>query len=129
MRKVFDPNALRPFIVNWQEVAACVIYSMHCEVAATGSESLVQLRDELLSYPDVPARWRMPDALSHVDPLVAMQLRRGDDTMTFFSTITQFATPRDITLQQLKIKCFFPADAATEQASRRLADASHAIAV
>ena len=40
--------------------------------------------------------------------------------MAFFSTITQFATPRDVTLQQLKIECFFPADYATEQLSRRL---------
>ena len=67
-------------------------------------------------------------AVSAVDPLVAMQLRRGDVSMAFFSTITQFATPRDVTLQQLKIECFFPADYATEQLSRRLAE-PHTIAV
>jgi hypothetical protein len=38
-----------------------------------------------------------------------------------FSMITMFATPRDVALQQLKIECFFPADAATEQAARDLA--------
>jgi transcriptional regulator with XRE-family HTH domain len=129
MRKVFDPNGLRPFIVNWQEVASCLMRSMHREVAATGSESLLQLRDELLSYPGVPSRWRVPDTVVSVDPLVTTQLRKGDDSMAFFSTVTQFATPRDITLQQLKIECFFPADAPTEQLSRRLGDASEAIAV
>ena len=129
MRKVFDPNALRPFIVNWQEIAACLMQSVHREVAATGSESLVELRDDLLSYPGVPARWRTLDAVSPVDPLVAMQLRKGDASMAFFSTVTQFATPRDITLQQLKIECFFPADAATEHAARRLASAAEPIAV
>ena len=51
------------------------------------------------------------------------------DSMSFFSTITQFATPRDITLQQLKIECFFPADIATEQMSRRLAASAEPIAV
>ena len=122
MRKVFDPDALRPFIVNWHEIAACMMHSLHREVAATGSAALVELRDELLAYPGVPARWREPDALSAADPLVAMQLRRGDVSMAFFSTITQFATPRDVTLQQLKIECFFPADYATEQLSRRLAE-------
>ena len=129
MRKVFDPDELRPFIVNWQEIAACMMHSVHREIAATGAESLVELRDALLSYPGVPARWRTPDELTPVDPLVAMQLRKGDAAMAFFSTITQFATPRDITLQQLKIECFFPADAATEQASRRLAAATEPIAV
>jgi len=129
MRKVFDPDALRPFIVNWQEVASCLMLSVHREVAATGSASLMRLRDELLSYPGVPARWRVPDDLSPVDPLLAMQLRHGDASMAFFSTVTQFATPRDITLQQLKIECFFPADTATEQISRRLASAPQPIAV
>jgi len=128
MRKVFDPDGLRPFIVNWQELAACLMHSVHREIAATGSQSLVTLRDDLLAYPGVPARWRMPDAVSPVDPLVAMQLRKGDASMAFFSTITQFATPRDITLQQLKIESFFPADAATEQTARRLA-APRSIAV
>src|SRR5213594_3179675 len=75
MRKVFDPDALRPFIVNWHEIAACMMHSIHRELATTGSAALVELRDELLAYPGVPARWGMPDAVSAVDPLVAMQLR------------------------------------------------------
>jgi len=129
MRKVFDPDELRPFIVNWHEMAACLMHSVHREVAATGRESLLQLSDELLSYPGVPARWRMPDAISPVDPLLAMQLRRGDVSMAFFSTITVFANSRDVMLQHLKIECFFPADASTDQAARRLAAAPEPIAV
>ena len=54
-------------------------------------------------------------------PLVSMQLRKGDLSLTFFSMITMLGTPRDVTLQQLKIECFFPADAITEQIARRLA--------
>ncbi len=129
MHKVFDPNALRPFIVNWEEIAACLMHNVHREIAATGSESLVALRDALLAYPGVPALWRTADAVSPVDPLVAMHLRKGEASMAFFSTVTQFATACDITLQQLKIECFFPADGATEQLSRRLAESSEPIAV
>jgi transcriptional regulator with XRE-family HTH domain len=129
MRKVFDPQQMRPFIVNWQEIAECLMHNVHREVAATGAASLVALRDELLSYPGVPARWRTPDAVALVDPLVAMQLRRGDAAMAYFSTITQFATSRDITLQQLKIECFFPADSATEEIARHLAESARPIAV
>jgi hypothetical protein len=84
----------------------------------------VSLRDELLAYPDVPSRWKAPDALSPMPPLVSMQMRKGDLSMAFFSMITMFATPRDVALQQLKIECFFPADAATETAARGLAAAS-----
>jgi transcriptional regulator with XRE-family HTH domain len=123
MKTVFDPESLRPFIVNWHEIAACLMHSVHREIAATGSESLVRLRNELLAYPDVPQRWRTPEAVSPVDPLVAMHLQRGDTSMSFFSTITQFATACDITLRQLKIECFFPANAETEQTARQLARA------
>ena len=129
MRKVFDPDGIRPFIVNWQCIAECMMQSLHREVAATGSESVVRLRDELLAYPGVPARWRTPDALASLPPLVAMQLRKGDVAMAFFSTITVFATPRDVMLQNLKIECFFPADASTEQTARRLAAAAQPVAV
>ena len=51
----------------------------------------------------------------------ACSCKKDDLSLTFFSMITTLGTPRDVTLQQLKIECFFPADAATEQAARRLA--------
>ena len=124
MRTVFDPGMLRPFVVNWEKVAECLMHSLHRDVAATGGEAVVRLRDELLAYPDVPSRWRTPGALGCTAPLVSMQLRKGDLSMSFFSMITTLATPRDVALQQLKIECFFPADAATEETARRLAAAA-----
>ena len=121
MRNVFDPDGLRGSIVNWSSIAKCLMQSLHREVAASGHDAVVQLRDEMLAYPGVPPRWRTPDALSSIPPLIPMEMRNGDLSMTFFSTITIFATPRDVTLQHLKIECFFPADAVTEQMARRLA--------
>lgn len=121
MRTVFHPNGLRPFITNWEDVAQCAMHSIHREAATTGSDAVIRLRDELLSYPGVPSRWAAPDALAPMAPLVSMQLCKDDLSLSFFSTITMFATPRDVTLQQLKIECFFPADSVTEQVARRLA--------
>ena len=124
MRTVFHPRGLRRYIVNWEELAECLVHSLHRQVAATGSDIIVRLRDELLAYPGVPSRWSVPDPTVTMPPLVAMQLRKDDLSLTFFSMITTMGTPRDVTLQQLKIECFFPADAATEQLARRLASAS-----
>jgi len=121
MRTVFHPAGLRPYIVNWDCVAECLIQSVHREIAATGSGALMQLREELLAYPGVPSRWRTLDALSEAPPLVSMRLRKDDLSLAFFSTITTLATPRDVTLQQLRIECFFPADASTDALARRLA--------
>src|SRR5262249_31967227 len=46
MRTVFDPEGLRASIVNWPSIAERLMHSLHSEVAATGSEAVVQLRDE-----------------------------------------------------------------------------------
>lgn len=124
MRKVFSPDGLRRYIVNWEELAECLVNSLHRQVAATGSDAMAQLRDELLAYPGVPTRWGVPDPTVTMPPLVSMQLRKDDLSLTFFSMITTLGTPRDVTLQQLKIECFFPADAATEQLARHLAAAA-----
>jgi transcriptional regulator with XRE-family HTH domain len=124
LRTVFDPRALRRYIVNWEELAQCLVNAVHGHVAATGSASMMRLRDELLAYPGVPSRWSVPDPCSVMQPLVSMQLRKGDLSLTFFSMVTTLGRPRDVTLQQLKIECFFPADAATEEAARRLAAAA-----
>jgi hypothetical protein len=97
------------------------MYTVHREVATTGSDAVTRLRDELLAYPGVPPRWRTPDAVAPMAPLVSMQLRKGDLSLSFFSMITMLGTPRDVTLQELKIECFFPADAITEQFARRVA--------
>ncbi len=120
MRTVFNPKGLRRYIVNWEELAECLVNSLHRQVAATGSDAMARLRDELLGYPGVPARWSVPDPTITMPPLVGMQLRKDNLSLTFFSMITTMGTPRDVTLQQLKIECFFPADAATEQLARRL---------
>ena len=87
----------------------------------TGSQAVIHLRDELLAYPGVPDRWRAPEALSPMEPLVNMRLRKGDLSLAFFSMITTLGRPRDVTLQALKIECFFPADAVTEEVARSLA--------
>jgi transcriptional regulator with XRE-family HTH domain len=122
MRTVFDPDGLRPSIVNWPCIAECLMQTLHRD-AASGNHAIARLRDEMLAYPGVPTRWRTPDALAEFPPFVSMELRKGELSMTFFSTITKFATPRDVMLQELKIESFFPADPQTEAASRRLAAA------
>lgn len=121
MRRVFDPNDLRRFIVNWEEFAGALIQMIHREAAA--SPAVARLRDELLSYSGVPSRWKTPDPHTLLPPLLTMQLKKGDLSLAFFSTITTLANPFDITLQQLRIECFHPANTTTEETMRRLASA------
>ncbi len=121
MHVVCHPKGLRPFIRNWEQFTGSLLQVLHREALQGTNAAAAGLLDELLRYPDMPKDWRVPDGVSGESPLLTMQLRRGDSDLSFFTTLTTFAMPRDVTLQQLKVEFFFPADAATAEAVRQLA--------
>ena len=114
VRLAFHPRGLRPFIENWEAVAARLIQRVHrASVANPSDETMRVFLDELLAYPDVPNRWRMVDLESPPPPVLTIDYRHHGRTLRLFSTVTTFGTPQDIALQELRIECFFPADEAT----------------
>ncbi len=123
MHMVCHPDGLRRFIVNWEEFAGPLIQTLHREAAGGANAAVARLRDELLAYPGMPRRWRIPDPHAPAPPVLTMRLRKRDLSLAFFSTLTMLATPRDVMLEHLRIECFYPADAATEETARRLASA------
>jgi transcriptional regulator with XRE-family HTH domain len=123
MHVVFHPKGLRQFIVNWEEFAGSLIQILHREVAQSGNSAAAQLRDEIFTYPGLPSGWKVPHGPSHDSPVLPMRLRKDDLDLAFFSTLTTFAMPRDVALQQLKIECFYPADTKTAEVARQLAAA------
>jgi transcriptional regulator with XRE-family HTH domain len=122
MHAVFHPKGLRPFIVNWADFASRLMQILHRE-AAQGSRTAAKLRDEILVYPGVPAGWKVPQSPASSSPVMTMQLRKDELSLDFFSMLTTFAMPHEVALQQLKIECFYPADAATAAKARQLAAA------
>jgi transcriptional regulator with XRE-family HTH domain len=123
IRLSYHPKGLRPFIVNWEEVAAAFIQWLQRDLLRAGDAETRRLLDELLSYPDVPRQWRSLDLDASTAPFLAIELRKGDARFSFFTTLASLGTPYDITLHELRVECFFPADEASEQALRRLAAA------
>ena len=122
LRQIFDPDDLRPAVANWEEVALDLLRHLHNEVAAAPTDATARmLLDEVLAYPGVPARWRMRELDAAPSPLLTTVLRRDDDRLRFFSTIATFGTPRDVTLDEMRIECCFPDDEATVELCRRLA--------
>jgi transcriptional regulator with XRE-family HTH domain len=121
MRLMFHPRGFRPHIVNWEAMAAALIQWLHRDVlSGLGGIESRRLLDELLSYPGVPPRWRTLDLDVSTAPFLAIEFRKGDLELRYFSTLTSLGTPHDITLQELRVEAFFPADTATEEASRRM---------
>lgn len=127
MRLMFHLGGFRPHIVNWEAMAAALIQWLHRDVlSGLGGAETRALRDELLSYPGVPPRWRTLDLDASTAPFLPIEFKKGDLELRYFSTLTSLGTPHDITLQELRIEAFFPADAETEEATRGLAEAASA---
>ena len=124
MRLTFDPHGLRPCIVNWDEVAGHMLHLLHREaVLGIPDEDTTRLLDTVLAFPGVPSRVHVPALATTLAPLAFLELRKDDLTVKFFSIIATLGTPQDITLQELRMECFFPGDATTEALMRRLAAA------
>ena len=125
LRQVFDPDDMRAVLVNWEEVAGDLIRHLHAEVAARPSDGRARaLLEEVLRYPGVPPRWRSREAESGPSPLLTVVFRKDDRQLRFFSTIATFGAPRDVTLDELRIECWFPADESTAELCRALATPS-----
>lgn len=121
MRAMFHPQGLRPFVVNWEDFSGHLLQRLHREAIADGeSEQSRALLDELMNYPGISETWHLSERTTHNTMLLTVHLKRANLELQFFSTIATLGTPYDITLQELRIECLFPADEATEQNWKRL---------
>ncbi|HEU4732899.1 MAG TPA: hypothetical protein VFT22_33625, partial [Kofleriaceae bacterium] len=125
LRMMFDPDALRPFVTNWEAVAQSLIRRLHREaVGGVADDTTMKLLADLLRYPGVPSAWRDPGPSTALVPVVPVSFRKAEHTFHFFSTVTTLGTPQDIVAQEIRIECFFPVDASTTRAARWLATAT-----
>jgi transcriptional regulator with XRE-family HTH domain len=122
LRQFFDPNDLRAYVVNWEEVARDLLRHLQDAVAAMPSdEKAALLLEEILRYPGVPSQWHSRELGPAPAPLLTVEFRKDDRELRFFSTIATFGAPRDVTLDELRIECAFPADRATAEFCQELA--------
>lgn len=112
------PDVLRPFLVNWAEVVRYFIRSVEADAAADGSAETESLLERLLAYDGVRPVVQAQPAEVAMGPVLPMHFRKGDVSLQLFTTIATLGTPQDITLQELRIECFFPMDPQTERTLR-----------
>jgi transcriptional regulator with XRE-family HTH domain len=118
MRLLFEPAGLRDSIVNWEEVARAIISRAHREVQLDRDVEQRRIFDEALSCPGVPADFRLVDIVEDPPILIPVHFRRGDFEARVFTTVTTLGTAQDITLQELRVEVFYPADEASERVLR-----------
>ena len=112
------PDGMAPRIVNLAEWRAHLLDRLRREVAASGDERLAALLAEVSAYP-APAG-EEPDVPSRGAIAVPLRIRAGAGELAFISTVATFGTAIDVTVAELSIEAFFPADAATAAALRSL---------
>ncbi len=122
MRLALHPHGLAPRILNLAEWRAHLLGRLGREIRLTGDEGVRELYDELLGYPG-PDTAKLEPAANEI--MVGLRLATDDgDELSFFSTVTTFGTPVDITVSELSIEAFFPADSRTAERLGALAAVS-----
>ena len=114
LRVALHPDGMAPRTVNLEEWSAHLLHRLRREAALTADPELKRLHDELAGYPGVSLEAPRAEGAAG-DILVPLRLRSdaAGGELAFFSTISVFGTPVDITLDELMIEAFYPANAAT----------------
>src|SRR5262249_45407624 len=119
LRLSLHPKGLSPRIANLAEWRAHLLERLRRQVELSADTVLVELLKELQAYPGDGSGRRTAASRSDLAGVaVPLELITDAGTLSLLSTTTVFGTPLDITLSELALECFYPADAATAQALR-----------
>lgn len=124
LRLGLHPQGVAPKIVNYPQYREQTLMRLRQQIAATADPILVELLAELESYPQIDCADTEASPHEGVDyggVVVPFRFRTDYGVLSFFGTTTVFGTPLDITLAELAIESFFPADARTAEILVRVA--------
>jgi transcriptional regulator with XRE-family HTH domain len=118
LRVVLHPDGLGPRVVNMAAFSGHVMGRLRRQAALTGESRLLALMDELAGFPGVVVT--EPES-AHAGAVVPLVLRTPAGDLSFYSTQTVFGTAADVTLAELTVEAFYPADARTAELVRQSA--------
>jgi transcriptional regulator with XRE-family HTH domain len=123
LRLTLNPGGLGPRLANYRQWRSHVLARLRREIRISGDPILIELLQELQTYlvpsgmgDDLPSKTEDYHRI-----VVPFQLATKRGVLSFFTTTTIFGTPIDITLSELSIELFYPADDATTEALREAA--------
>ena len=123
MRRSYQPRALRPYSVNWEATAAAFIQWLHRDLLRTGDARRAASSTSSCPTPTCRASGRRSISTRRPRRFSRSSCARTTRASASSRCLGSLGTPYDITLHELRIECFFAADAATEAALRRLSEA------
>jgi len=123
LRISLHPDGLAPRIRNLAEVSSHLLTRLRRQVHLTGDQEAADLYDELVSYPGITTDLAASEIEGPSAVVLPVRYTVRDRELALFSTIATFGTPVDVTLAELVIESFFPADDATGETLREWAAA------
>jgi transcriptional regulator with XRE-family HTH domain len=116
LRLSLHPDGMAPRIVNLPEWRAHLLARLYRQAEATGDPRLFRLYDELEAYPGAPYPGDQGHQPQTADVVVPLRYRTDHGVLSFISMTAVVGTPMDITVEELAIESFYPADEATAAA-------------
>lgn len=121
MHALFAPAGVRDALDDWETVAREAVARLRREsLQAPSDERLRTLLDAVLGAPGVPEAWRTPDLSLGTTGALDLRFRIGNETLAFVTTMLAFHAPQNVTLDELQIEYYVPADEATARACERM---------
>jgi transcriptional regulator with XRE-family HTH domain len=106
---MFDPAGMRPYVDEWEKVAAGLLQRVQRE--AVGQVLDAELQELVKRLREYPGAAELKPWLAPQSPVLPITFRRGKQRFSYFSLITTIGTPQCITAQELRVECMFPTDA------------------
>ncbi|MEQ1569001.1 MAG: helix-turn-helix transcriptional regulator [Myxococcota bacterium] len=100
----------RPFVTNWEEVARSLLERVRREASADGDEALMSLHDTLAAQLPPTDAWDRP-----LDLVLPVRVTLAGRSLSLFTTLTTLGTAVDVTLSELRIEQYHPADEQTDR--------------
>jgi transcriptional regulator with XRE-family HTH domain len=111
---LFSRDGLQPLIANWEQLSSTLLMRLWRETLSPDcSDYRRNLFEALARSPATPPTWRNIAAELPSGPTVDLVVVKGGRRFSFFTTVTTFGTPQDVTLQELRIESYFPSDEAS----------------
>jgi transcriptional regulator with XRE-family HTH domain len=120
LRLSLHPDGMAPRIVNLAQWRAHLIEQLRRRAEATGDPRLTELEQELRAYPVGPDPRAPANPVSLGNIVLPLRLRHSSGELSFFSITAAVGTAADVTVEELMIESFYPADLATTQRLRAL---------
>ena len=111
---LFSREGLQPYVRNWENLSSTLLLRLFREtLSARSSPQKRELFDKIAAMPSAPANWQELASSLPGGPTLDLELENEPLRCRFFTTVTTFGTPQDVTLQELRIESYFPSDDAT----------------